>query len=130
MLPRSLRVTRQHAIQQYLKQGQRLYSCPAFLVLAHPNTVLPNGPVFGFVISKKVHKRAVIRNRIKRQLRALVRYHFLQIGDKLPVDNLLPQAYLFIVRSAAVDASYETLAQYVQTLVPRCINPGKGPVAL
>lgn len=36
----------------------------------------------GFVVSKKVHKKAVVRNRIKRQLRAIFRSFLTQLSEQ------------------------------------------------
>lgn len=56
----------------------------------------------GFTVSKKVDKRAVVRNRLKRRLREISR------------EIILSQAqtgcdYILIGRQAAIDAPYETL---------------------
>jgi ribonuclease P protein component len=52
-------------------RGVRLHSCPWFVVLALPRREGEETRPFqaGFVVSKKVDKRAVVRNRVKRQLR-------------------------------------------------------------
>ncbi|MEB3206995.1 MAG: ribonuclease P protein component [Vampirovibrionales bacterium] len=56
-------------------RGVRLHSCAWFMVLALPRREGEATRAFqaGFVVSKKVDKRAVVRNRIKRQLRHALR---------------------------------------------------------
>lgn len=66
-----------------LKQGFRYYACPCFVVIVlkhwHPDArqkalaTADYRPRIGFVISKKVHKRAVKRNRLKRITREWIR---------------------------------------------------------
>lgn len=60
----------------------------------------PDGPVVGFVVSKAVGN-AVVRNRVKRRLRALV-------GERL---TSLPASASLVVRAqvAAADATYGRL---------------------
>jgi len=48
----------------------------------------PNGMIqsrWGFVVSKKVDKRAVMRNQIKRRLRAIVRQNFSHLKTGLDI---------------------------------------------
>jgi ribonuclease P protein component len=64
---------------------------------------------FGISISKKVSKRAVCRNRIKRQIRAILR-------------SLLPRvepgwAVIIIVRASIVDADYQQIQQELEQLL-------------
>ncbi|MEL7512176.1 MAG: ribonuclease P protein component, partial [Cyanobacteria bacterium J06554_3] len=40
------------------------------------------GPRFGISISRKVHKRAVVRNRIKRQIKAIIRERYMAIAPE------------------------------------------------
>jgi len=66
---------------------------------------------FGFVVSKKVAKKAVVRNRIKRRLRAICRRHGPEW--RRGFDAIL------VVRSASVAASYADLDATVAALVGR-----------
>ena len=72
MLPEEnrLRLKRDHDL--IFRKGLRFKS-PFFLllVLKRTDTTLPSR--FSFVVSKKVDKRAVVRNQIRRRLRELVR---------------------------------------------------------
>lgn len=77
MLARPNRLTRQRDFSSLYQRGQRLGS-PYFLIRVGPNR-LSNVRV-GVVISTKVAKRAVDRNRHKRQVRAVVR----EVLAKLP----------------------------------------------
>lgn len=69
MFPREYRLSRQRDIQRLLKSGRR-YPSPALMVRVLPNQVghLRLTVVAGTVVSKS----AVVRNRARRQLRALL----------------------------------------------------------
>ncbi len=56
----------------------------------------------GYTVTKRVDKRAVVRNRIKRRLRAVA-------ADVLPVDALDHRDYILVGRAETASRSYETL---------------------
>lgn len=64
----------------------------------------------GLAVSRKVSKRAVVRNRIKRVVRDSFRHH----RDKLPVIDLL-----VIAKAAAADAERAQLRRELESLWPR-----------
>ncbi|MCA9385510.1 ribonuclease P protein component [Candidatus Dojkabacteria bacterium] len=66
-------------------------------------------PRFGFVVSKKVHKHAVKRNKIKRQLREIIK-------ELLPT---LPQSFeaLVIPYPKALETSFQELKDDVTKLL-------------
>ena len=55
-----------------MHKGKRIFN-PLFLLVILPN--IGKQPRLGITVSKKVSKRAVVRNRIKRQVREYFRYH-------------------------------------------------------
>ncbi|MBY0450876.1 MAG: ribonuclease P protein component [Cyanobacteria bacterium] len=87
---------------------QRLFSCPAFVVYALPAKSPQAAVRIGFIVSKKVEKRATRRNKIKRRLRALSRAY------------LLPSAHwqttVIIARQAAANWSFEALNSAFQQM--------------
>lgn len=81
-----------------LKQSTTpLYSqrTPYFVVKVFSNTL--STPRFGFIVSKKVSGEAVVRNRSKRQLRALIEALLPRIAGGYDI--------LFIVQKPAVEAA-------------------------
>lgn len=67
----------------------------------------------GFVVGLKVSKKAVIRNRLKRQMREVIR-----LGIK---ENTLPVGYmiLFFAKKEMIDQSYDLIAKDIEGLLRR-----------
>lgn len=80
----------------------------------HPHRSKPR---FGFVVSKKVSKKAVLRNWVKRRLREIVRQDILTLPDK-QLEEVF--CVVIIARQNALDLSYavqkEMLLQAFQTI--------------
>ncbi len=82
---------------------------------AHPLVVLRAAPNalpyvrFGFVVSKRVSKLAVVRNRIRRRMREIVRR--LPLGEGWDM--------LIIARKGAADAAFADLRDAVERLASR-----------
>lgn len=91
--------------------GRRLCANDAFAAygLGSQNPVAD--PRFGFIVSKKVHKRAVVRNRIKRRLRELVRTWLLK---ERPASLSQFRTVVFIARGGSLQASYQDLREKMQ----------------
>lgn len=68
-------------------------------------------PRFGFVVSKRVDKRAVVRNSIKRRVRACVE-------EKL---NAFPKGFdfLFILKKSVYAATHETICQHIDQVLSK-----------
>jgi len=96
MLTRDRRITSQADFRHVMRRGARRVS-PHLTVFAL-KTGAPSR--FGFIVGKTVSKRAVVRNLVKRRLRALA-------ADA-------PSGYDIVVLAAA-DAEFETLrAEFVK----------------
>ena len=103
---REQRLRRQSEFQALRKSG---------LSRAHPLVVLRAAPNalpyvrFGFVVSKRVSKLAVVRNRIRRRMREIVRR--LPLGEGWDM--------LIIARTGAADAAFVDLRDAVERLASR-----------
>ena len=68
---------------------------------------------FGFVVSKKVHKRAVKRNYIKRRAREVIRL-ILKDGYEFKVKSII-----ILARIGAVDKSYRQIEESIKELIKK-----------
>jgi len=112
MLPRASRLRRNGDFQAVYSR-RRSWAAPhlALYVRHRGPQAGPPAPRFGFVISKKVAKRANVRNRIKRRLAEICRLDVLpRLRAGAPVDAL------FVARSAAPAATFRQLAAEVESL--------------
>ena len=70
----------------------------------------------GFVVSKKFHKRAVKRNRIKRLLREVIR---LKIKNNALLDAQKLRSMIFIAKPPSLDLDYKSTEIAVTELLKR-----------
>ena len=71
----------------------------------------------GFVVSKKIHKRAVIRNKIKRIMRENVRLMLKEGG--FPNEY---QSMVFVARSQIIDKNYNEIHNIISNLLIKLAN--------
>lgn len=98
MLPRRLRLPARHQ-----QQTARKIATEFFVASIAKNNLETNR--YGFVVSKKVSKKAVVRNRLKRVLRSCVE----ELHEKLTVGYDM----LFIVKKDFYDLKREQVFQEV-----------------
>lgn len=81
---------------------------------------MPDIPTkFAFVVSKKVHKRAVIRNRIKRLMRESVRLQ-LKKSELKEIQNYL--SVICVAKSNAINTDFPTVDNSIKTLLNKLIK--------
>jgi ribonuclease P protein component len=98
-------------------RGGRRWSTPGFALetRSRPDGAQGQGPRFGFTISKKVGS-AVVRNRIRRRLRALV-------TALDPARVRAGHDYVLIARPGAADRSYHDLKADLEQALARVHQP-------
>lgn len=101
MIPRLNRLPSTHLI------SSRTFVSPLF-TLKFSNTTL-SYPRFAFVVAKRIDKRAVVRNRLKRVLREIV---YQQVSRK----NISGD-FLFIVKKNFIDSALEQIASEVEQVL-------------
>ncbi len=113
-LPKANRLKHRKEFKQVYQKGLRCSG--KYLIVRALKDVSPHSgeatlppPKIGISISQKVSKKAVIRNRIKRQLRAIIR-------------SLLPQLssgwkMVVVVKPSAVGCKYEDFLQELRQLL-------------
>src|SRR3989339_1305806 len=107
MLPKQYRLTKMKDFEILFKEG-RFYSSPLLQAKIwkiepekYPRRQYLTGDLkIGFVVSTKIDKRAVVRNRLKRQMREVVR--LLLKDTKLKVGFMM----LFIAKKETVGKEY------------------------
>jgi len=102
---------------------QRKFRLPSFVRFTHAHAITTpffsikfckNGlPIsrFGFIVSKKVDKRAVVRNRVKRQVRHAVEQMLLEIMQGYDI--------LFILRRSCIQQDTSVISQEVKKTLVR-----------
>jgi ribonuclease P protein component len=94
------------------RKGKRIHKT-WFTLVVLPALSDPH-PHFAFVVSTKVNKSAVVRNRIKRRLRAAI-YQLLKEGQIADTSH-----YMFLVKdSSPADVEYADLVAEVQSAITK-----------
>ena len=82
MLPKENRLTKKKDFERVFRQGKGLKE--EFLVIKALDNNLSVSR-FGFIVSKKISKKAVLRNKIKRRLRELAQMKLNQIRQGIDI---------------------------------------------
>lgn len=104
MLPEAHRLKQRSQFKKTLSDGVLVGQSPVLLVLRLPGPCPEGGLPLGVIVSKKVSKRAVDRNRLRRQLAVLSRLWLQQ--SLAPPWVAETQAVVMVVRQAALGASF------------------------
>ncbi len=108
MLPRKARLRRNRDFDSVYKRGK---CYPGKDLILHVLATDPENQKFGFSISKKVSKRAVDRNRLKRQLSHVVREELKYLQKGVDV--------IFVVRKNLLNLSFSDLKFVVKSLLEK-----------
>ena len=109
MLPRASRLKRSRDFQAVYKRRSSWASAHLVLYLRHRVPREGEASRLGFVISKKIAKRAHDRNRLKRRLREISRLYLLPSVTR-PCDALV------VARTSAPAADFATLTAEMNSL--------------
>jgi ribonuclease P protein component len=108
-LPKPHRLKNRGDFRAVYAQGIRRYSPHLTLLALADGTDFTPVTSFGISISKKVSKKAVIRNRLKRQIKGIIRTY-------LP--NLEPGwRIVIVVRPKAIECKYEHFLRELEELL-------------
>ncbi|MCY7406196.1 MAG: ribonuclease P protein component [Alkalinema sp. CAN_BIN05] len=112
-LPKANRLKQRQDFDRVYQSGKRRRATGLHLVILRASRVLGSSEVLpiqvGISISKKVSKRAVVRNRIKRQLKAIVRQLLPRLESGLRI--------VILVRSEALTYEYGEFLQELEQLL-------------
>ena len=101
MLPKQYRLVRWEN-----KQQASVFQTPFFTLRVAPNTFLYSR--FGFVASKKIDKRAVVRNEVKRKVRSCI--------EAMQKDIRPGFDMFFFLKKAAVETQRSEIDKRIQAL--------------
>lgn len=108
MLPRVHRLNKDQEIKDLAKRG-RSFFLPEFIIKYDKNKEKISK--FGFVVSTKVDKRAVIRNRLTRRLRETIREYLPNISPGYSV--------LIIAKKQALDLDFPKIKKQIDFALTR-----------
>ena len=112
-LPKANRLKQRQDFDRVYQSGKRRRATGLHLVVLRNSLVVGSSEVLpiqvGISISKKVSKRAVVRNRIKRQLKAIVRPLLPRLESGLRM--------VILVRSEALTYEYGQFLQELEQLL-------------
>ncbi|MCX5962909.1 MAG: ribonuclease P protein component [Cyanobacteria bacterium] len=112
-LPKANRLKQRQDFDRVYQSGKRRRATGLHLVVLRNSLVVGSSEVLpiqvGISISKKVSKRAVVRNRIKRQLKAIVRPLLPRLESGLRM--------VILVRSEALTYEYGEFLQELEQLL-------------
>ena len=143
MLPKRLRLNSRWLFQKTLQEGRCLYRSSFFtwIGLNHWKPQVPNKPTapvnanltpyapkIGFIVSKKVDKRAAVRNRLKRRIRECLRQEILPTLSPEQVNRFA--TWVFIAKPTTTRPTYAQLRaaiiEGVRFLTPKTYPQKKG----
>ena len=118
MLPSKYRLKKRIAFNATYRTGQSFHKngITVFCGKKKKNEEITK---IGFVVSKKVHKRAVKRNRIKRLMRESVR---LYIKNYEYFDSLKYMSLIFVANSKMLDKTFSEVDISIKQILEKLIN--------
>ena len=115
MLPKEYRLKKRTAFNATYKTGTTFHRGGITLFCGKCKSNLQTNGVtkIGFVVSKKIHKRAVKRNRIKRLMRESVRL-YIKSTDKFDTKYL---SLIFVASAKLLDKDFNYINNHINELV-------------
>ena len=109
-LPKTHRLRRRQDFERVYRRGKRYHASALLLRVFFERRTQPPKPVrIAVVVSQKVHKRAVVRNRIRRQIQASLQ----TLLSHLPHGLLI----VITVKSTALECDYHQFLRELKQLL-------------
>ena len=116
MLPKQYRLKNKKAFDATYKQKQVVSDNLLTMYIGKKKTDTAFPTKIGFVVSKKLHKKATKRNRIKRLVREACR---LEIKNNALKNANKYMSLIFLPKTAALNANFRLVQNSVKTLISR-----------
>lgn len=110
MLPKKYRLSSKDFVS-IKKEGRRVFGPLFGLLIKEEEEETENEPKFGFIVSKKVDKKAVIRNKIKRRLDQALLFYLPRIKPNAKA--------VFLAKKTLVDASFSEIQKEIERMLKR-----------
>jgi len=108
VLPKQFRLSNKDFIT-VKKQGRKIFGPLFGLLIIQEKQELENRPKFGFIVSKKIDKRATVRNKIKRRLDQALLPFLPKIKPEVMV--------VFLARKTLVDKSFLAINKEIERML-------------
>ena len=118
MLPNNYRLKKRTAFNATYRTGKSIHK-NGITVFCGRKKKNNETTKIGFVVSKKVHKRAVKRNRIKRLMRESIRLH---IKNSAQIDNCKYLSLIFVANSKLLDKNFSEVNSSMELLLEKLLN--------
>ena len=115
MLPKPERLTKSSEFNFLYRQRKSVANSLLVLYVGTKKPDLTQPSRVGFVVGKKVHKRAVKRNKLKRLLREV--YKSMRKTDDFPLKDY--RSLLFLARPGSVEADYNKVYDAVNDCIKK-----------
>ena len=114
MIPKQYRLKNKYAFKATYKVCNSSHKGGVTLYIGKPKSIPDVVTKVGFVVSKKVHKRAVKRNRLKRLMRESYRILLKENNLGFSQDY---QSLIFIGNSFALEKNFKTIKNNMELLL-------------
>ena len=108
MLPKKNCLKRKKDFERVFKEGKGLKE--GFLFLKHASNRL-EASRFGVVVSQKVSKKAVVRNKVKRRIRAIVAQKLQEMGEG--------KDFVFVALPGLENRDFQELEEMINKLLKK-----------
>ena len=113
MLPKQYRLKKRTAFNATYKTGRSLHYKGITLFCGKEKKIQTPTKI-GFVVSKKIHKRAVRRNRVKRLMREAVRIYIKNLENNFESKYI---SLIFVATTSILDKNFEEVDYRIKKLV-------------
>ena len=119
MLPKQFRLKNPLAFNATYKNHHIISDDYICIYIGKENNTPSIKTRIAFVVSKKIHKRAVIRNRIKRLMRESVRLAIK--NNNYSILNNKYISFICVAKSSSINATFNTINSSINNLLSRVL---------
>ena len=116
MLPKKFRLKKRSAFAATYRSGKSFHKGGITIFAGKKFKQVNSGTItkIGFVVSKRIHKRAVKRNRVKRLMRESVRLYIKSLEETFKTDYM---SLIFVASPKLLEKDFKYINKYVLELM-------------